>query len=88
MWPRAINMDFKQTGIKLPVANFDSIVEKEKKKNRHGDLLPSSIRAIITGPSGYGKTNSLLTLLTHPNGLRFENVYVYFKSLNQPKYQF
>ncbi len=81
-------MDFKQTGIKLPVANFDSIVEKEERKKRHGDLLPSSIRAIITGPSGYGKTNSLLTLLTHPNGLRFENVYVYSKSLNQPKYQF
>jgi len=70
-------MDFKQTGVKLPVANFDSIVEKQEKKKRHGDLPLSSIRVIITGPFGYGKTNSLLTLLTHPDGLRFENVYVY-----------
>lgn len=29
----------------------------------------------------------MLTLLTHPNGLRFENVYLYSKSLFQPKYQ-
>ena len=81
-------MEFKPIDIALPVANFDTIVEKEKKEKRHGDLLPSSIRAIISGPSGYGKTNSLLTLLTHPNSLRFENIYVYSKSLNQPKYQF
>ena len=32
-------MDFKQTGIKLPVANFDPIVENEEKKKHHGDLL-------------------------------------------------
>ncbi|CAB0039842.1 unnamed protein product [Trichogramma brassicae] len=32
--------------------------------------------------------NCLLALITHPNGLRFENVYVYSKSLNQPKYKF
>ena len=30
----------------------------------------------------------LLALITHPNGVRFENVYVYSKSLNQPKYTF
>jgi len=29
-----------------------------------------------------------LALITHPNGLRFENVYVYSKSLNQAKYKF
>ncbi len=60
----------------------------KKKEKRHGELLPSSIRAVISGPSNCGKTNSLLALLTHPNGLRFENIYVYSKSLNQPKYKF
>lgn len=30
----------------------------------------------------------MLSLLTHPNGLKFENVYVYSRSLHQPKYQF
>ena len=35
-----------------------------------------------------GKTNALISLIIHPNGLKFENVYVYSKSLNQPKYEF
>jgi len=83
-----INMDFQQSSKKLPVMNFDAVVEKEKKNKRHGDLLPDSIRAVFCGPSNCGKTNSLLALITHPNGLRFENVYVYSKSLNQPKYKF
>ena len=34
------------------------------------------------------KKNAILALLVHPNGLRFENIYVYSKSLNQPKYEF
>lgn len=81
-------MDFAAQSIKLPVENFDVIVEQEKKVKRHGDLLPNSIRAVFCGPSNCGKTNSLLALITHPNGVRFENVYVYSKSLNQPKYKF
>lgn len=81
-------MDFKKQPLELPVLNFDSMVKQEKKLKRHGELLPDSIRAVFCGPSNCGKTNSLLTLITHPNGLRFENVYVYSKSLNQPKYQF
>lgn len=81
-------MNFKEQAVKLPVVNFDSIVEQDKKPKRHGDLLPSSIRAVFCGPSNCGKTNSLLALITHPNGLRFENVYVYSKSLNQAKYKF
>lgn len=55
---------------------------------RHGPLLPSTIRCIITGSSNCGKTNVMITLLTHPQGLRFENVYIYSKSLNQPKYEY
>ena len=82
------NMDFTKATKKLPVMNFDTIVEKEKKIKHHGDLLPDSIRAVFCGPSNCGKTNSLLALITHPNGVRFENVYVYSKSLNQPKYKF
>lgn len=81
-------MNFAQHTVKLPVANFDTIVEEKKEVKRHGDLLPDSIRAVFAGCSGCGKTNALLTLITHPNGLRFENVYLYSKSLNQPKYTF
>lgn len=71
--------------------NFDNFIIGEgfqTKKKRHGSLLPNTVRALICGPSNCGKTNILLALITHPNGLRFKNVYVYSKSLNQPKYQF
>lgn len=83
-------MRFKQQKAKLPVMNFDALAQRNVKGRgkRHGDLLPNSVRAVICGPSNCGKTNALLALITHPNGLRFENVYVYSKSLNQPKYQF
>lgn len=81
-------MDFKTHLVTMPVKNFDCIADTEKKIKRHGELLPNSIRAACVGPSNCGKTNSLLTLITHPNGLRFENVYVYSKSLSQPKYKF
>lgn len=55
---------------------------------RHGDLLPTTIRCVICGPSNCGKTNVLISLLESPHGVRFENVYVYSKSLQQPKYKY
>ncbi|KAG5316804.1 GTD2B protein, partial [Acromyrmex insinuator] len=36
----------------------------------HGNMLPISIRGIICGPSNYGKTNMLISLLENPNGIR------------------
>lgn len=73
----------------LPVLNFDSITSNDiKTPKRHGPLLPNTIRAVFCGPSNCGKTNALLSLITHPNGLRFANIYVYSKSLSQPKYKF
>ena len=80
-------MDFKEQSAKLPIVNFDAVVEQDRRPRRHGDLLPDSIRAVFCGPSNCGKTNSLLALITHPNGVRFENVYIYSKSLNQAKYK-
>ncbi|KZC06161.1 hypothetical protein WN55_07333, partial [Dufourea novaeangliae] len=35
-----------------------------------------------------GKIHVIVSLLESPNGLRFENIYVYSKSLHQPKYRF
>jgi len=55
-------------------------------KRKHGEILPSTIRAIICGLSNCGKTNVLISLLE--NGVRFENMYVYSKSLQQPKYRY
>jgi len=52
-----------------------------REKRKHGEMLPSyTIHAIIYGPSNC-KTNVLINLLESPNGVRFEKVYVYSKSL-------
>lgn len=56
--------------------------------SRHGKLLPNTIRCIICGPSNCGKTNLVIGLLLHENGLKFRNVYLYSKTLHQPKYIF
>lgn len=78
-----------QQNIKMPVRNFDRYLGSGvKKTKRHGALLPDSIRCIISGPSGSGKTNVVFNLLFDPNGLKFKNLYVFSKSLYQPKYTF
>lgn len=80
-------MRFIQQHDALPVRNVD-ISRPAETRFKHSKLLPNSIRALIVGPSNCGKTNILITLLEHPNGLKFENVYVYSKSLYQPKYEY
>jgi hypothetical protein len=78
-------MRIVQQPITLQVSNNDF---KTINKKRHGGLFPSTIRCLIVGPSNCGKTNKMISLIEHPNGLRFENVYVFSKSLFQPKYQY
>lgn len=82
-------MQLSQQNIKLPILNFDKIIPNQRQNtSKHSPLFPNSIRAIFSGPSGSGKTNTLLNLICDPNGLKFENIYVFSKSLYQPKYQF
>ena len=50
-------------------------------------LLPSSIRGIIVGKSGCGKTTLLLNLLLRPGWLDYDNLCVFGKSLFQPEYR-
>lgn len=74
--------------ISLPVSNLDNVVHtQQEQRQRHGLLLPNTVRALVCGPSGCGKTNIVLSLLFEENGLKFENIYVFSKSLFQPKYQ-
>lgn len=72
--------------VSLPVENLD-VFSQCPVTEKHGPLFPSALRTIICGSSGAGKTNLLLSLLFDPNGLWFENVYIYSKSLYQPKYK-
>lgn len=76
--------------IELPIINFDTYCDASVKPvvGRHGDLLPNQIRCVMCGPSNSGKTNVMLNLLLAINGLRFQNVYVFSKSLHQSKYRF
>lgn len=78
-------LQFKKHILSLPVINHDN--EGLVKKHRHGKLLPPSIRGIFCGPSQCGKTNALLSCIFDPNGLRFQNLYIFSKSLFQPKYE-
>lgn len=77
---------------KLVVDNLDERIIggtiRDDEKPRHGHLLPRTVRALLIGPSNCGKTNVMISLLTHPHGLRFANVYIYSKSLYQPKYEY
>lgn len=72
----------------LPVQNYDFVVENKRFEKHGGLLLGGCKRCLVVGSSGCGKTNVILALIESPNGLRFTNVYLYSKTLNQPKYQY
>ena len=81
-------MKFEARNVKLPVTNFDKLAwPSEHEKRRHGALLPDSLHAIFCVLSNCGKTNALLTLIVESNDLKFENIYVWSKSLHQDKYE-
>ncbi|XP_068994229.1 uncharacterized protein [Neodiprion pinetum] len=82
-------MSSETQSTKLPVMNFDKCTQQStKRKKRHGESVPRIVRAVFCETSNCGKPNALFALITHPTGLRFENLYVHSKSLNQPKYKF
>ena len=81
-------MHLEEQNVKLPVENLDVFVEKKTDEKRHSPLLPNTLRAVFCGPSNSGKTNALISLITNENGLYFQNIYLYSKSLNQPKYRY
>ena len=53
-------------------------------KRFNNPLLPRSIRRIIVGKSGCGKTTLLLNFLLRPSWLDYNNLCVFGKSLFQP----
>lgn len=83
-----LQMDIVPQKQELEISNLDylTVDNVAGKKSKHGPLLPHTVRCIISGPSNVGKTNVAFNLLTNDNGLHFNNVYIFSKSLNQPKY--
>jgi len=60
--------------------------ENVSNKNNH-PLLPNSLRGLIVGKSGCGKTTLLLNLLLQPGWLDYSKLSVFGKSLFQPEYK-
>ena len=56
-------------------------------KRFNSSLLPRSIRGVIVGKSGCGKTTLLLNLLLRPGWLDYNNLQVFGKSQFQPEYK-
>ena len=56
-------------------------------KRFNSRLLPRSIRGLLIGKSGCGKTTLLLNLLLRPGWLDYNNLQVFGKSLFQPEYK-
>lgn len=83
-------MRFTKQLLTIPIRNVDDEFSSSTcaKSKRHSALLPNSIRCIIAGPSNCGKTNLLIGLIENENGLKFENIYIYSKSLEQDKYKY
>ncbi|KAL6268126.1 hypothetical protein P5V15_001217 [Pogonomyrmex californicus] len=73
-------MKFVRQPLTIRVANCDErarMMGDIATERKHGEMLPSTIRAIICGPSNCGKTNVLISLLESPHGVRFENVRIF-----------
>lgn len=79
-------MQLVKQDVALPVHNVGIIREISENRTRHSPLLPNSIRCIMCATSNGGKTNLMLNLLYSPEGLRFENLYLFSRTLYQPQY--
>src|SRR5688572_33024370 len=60
---------------------------EDASKSSNSPLLPRSIRGLIVGKSGCGKTTLLLNLLLRPEWLDYDNLQVFGRSLFQPEYK-
>ena len=60
--------------------NKDDITKKDDNKDW-------PFRKLIIGPSGSGKTNYLLNSIEKDNNI-IDDIYLYAKDLEEPKYQF
>jgi len=71
----------------IKVTNVDNKVQTEMKKKYTAETCCRFLHGIICGSSNC-KTNMLINLLKSPHGVCFENMYVYSKSLQQPKHRY
>jgi len=66
--------------------NVQNLSWKREINRNNNSLLPKSIRGVIVGKFGCGKTTLLCNLLLQPEWLDYDKLIVYGKSLSQPEY--
>jgi len=64
--------------------NVQNLSWKREINRNNNPLLPKSIRGVIVGELGCGKTTLLCNLLLQPEWLDYNKLTVYGKSLSQP----
>ena len=60
-------MEIVNQNERLDIKNFDDLTPDifDNEFSKHGQLLPNTMRCIISGPSNCGKTNVVFNLITN-----------------------
>lgn len=66
--------------------DYTKLCKKEEKK-KHSEIFPNSIRMIIAGSSGCGKTNLMVNFLLNGD-LEYDDIIIYTTTPHQDLYQF
>jgi len=67
--------------------DIQNLTWKNKIHRNNSLLLLKSVRGVIVGKSGWGKTTLVCNLLLQPGWLDYDKRMVYGKSLFQPEYR-
>ena len=69
----------------MKIPNYDQDAEENNNKQLNPFMPSGTFRMLICGPSGCGKTNTLMHMLHQL--LFYDKIYLFYKNLEQPKYQ-
>lgn len=65
---------------------MDIKVYYEDETVESNNIFPNPLRCLVVGSSGSGKTNLALNIIHNKHNLKFQNIYVFSRSFEQPAY--